>query len=650
MKPSEKTVFISYRRGSSGAWPQLIFQDLTQHGYDVFLDTSDGTAGDFEQFILGHISTRAHFLLLLSQTTLDRCSEPDDFVRKEIERALASRRNIVPMYLDGFNISDSRISSLLTGSLASLKQYSGVRVPLEYFSEVMSRLRKQYLISIGDVPHPISYLPGTTAPGDQNSAPEQGIVAKPSSAQSASGTEPAGRASPDEWALRIALSPLHPILLQNAALTNRMLEEPPSSIDDDLFASLIAVVAAMSKRRRKVEVISAFSPSFTHSVRTPEEFTAALLADHVLQPTKIGYLKWLILETSRIVMADAPSRANADRIWEVMIDRYLDERSREYRPELQDLLCQAIRGSLLEDKPNRLYPFFQFLWGALSEHQGVATRLVEFLRAARARLGDSKPHLLKTLIVLLGQGERLINLSNAVPYQPDVVTVPIGAGCNYEFEAMRTPITNHQFMTLCGARGMEDHRLYEPHLLGPWEWQSSAGQQQRYPQVVEEMRAILESCELIAHKPGYIWRVPTVTEWLRLSGCDDQCYPWGEAEPTPAHANLNFGQGVRRIKPVGSYPKGQSKYGTDDCCGNIHELAWASKREHLPESGRLMGGCFLTRSERLHSSCRRIRLLSKREPDLRRNVGLRLVRVLDDADRWTSLQEVLSKLEVDVDG
>ena len=38
----EKTVFVSYRR-TDESWGLAIFQDLTQHGYDVFIDY-DGIA------------------------------------------------------------------------------------------------------------------------------------------------------------------------------------------------------------------------------------------------------------------------------------------------------------------------------------------------------------------------------------------------------------------------------------------------------------------------------------------------------------------------------------------------------------------------------------------------------------------------------
>lgn len=39
MERIEKTVFISYRR-TNFAWALAVYQDLTQHAYDVFLDYS----------------------------------------------------------------------------------------------------------------------------------------------------------------------------------------------------------------------------------------------------------------------------------------------------------------------------------------------------------------------------------------------------------------------------------------------------------------------------------------------------------------------------------------------------------------------------------------------------------------------------------
>src|SRR5438445_551600 len=91
----EKTVFISYRR-TNAPWALAIFQNLHNNGYDVFFDYEGIASGDFESVILGNIRARAHFIVLLTPSALERCSEPSDWLRREIEEALEIKRNIVP--------------------------------------------------------------------------------------------------------------------------------------------------------------------------------------------------------------------------------------------------------------------------------------------------------------------------------------------------------------------------------------------------------------------------------------------------------------------------------------------------------------------------------------------------------------------------
>ncbi len=90
MERIEKTVFISYRR-TNIPWVLNIFQNLTHHGYDVFFDFNGIASGDFERVILGNITARAHFLVLLTPSALERCGEPADWLRREIETALGSQ-------------------------------------------------------------------------------------------------------------------------------------------------------------------------------------------------------------------------------------------------------------------------------------------------------------------------------------------------------------------------------------------------------------------------------------------------------------------------------------------------------------------------------------------------------------------------------
>jgi tetratricopeptide (TPR) repeat protein len=144
MERIEKTVFISYRR-TNVPWALAIFQDLTHHGFDVFFDYSGIDSGHFESVILSNIAARAHFVVVLTPSALERCGHPSDWLRREIEAALESRRNIVPLMLEEFDFGSQAISSQLVGKLAKLRQYNGIRVVPDYFFEGMERLRTRFL-------------------------------------------------------------------------------------------------------------------------------------------------------------------------------------------------------------------------------------------------------------------------------------------------------------------------------------------------------------------------------------------------------------------------------------------------------------------------------------------------------------------------
>jgi hypothetical protein len=151
----EKTVFISYRRDDE-SWGQAIFQHLTQHGYDVFIDYDGIASGKFETVIFENIRSSAHFLVLLTPTALERCSDPKDWMRREIEAAIDSQRNIVPLMFGSFDFGTPAIASQLTGKLAALKEYNGLPVPKTYFSSAMERLRKFLSVPVDAVLHPAS--------------------------------------------------------------------------------------------------------------------------------------------------------------------------------------------------------------------------------------------------------------------------------------------------------------------------------------------------------------------------------------------------------------------------------------------------------------------------------------------------------------
>lgn len=152
----EKTVFISYRR--TDVYTALaVYENLKNQGYDVFFDYRSISSGDFEQIITSNIRARAHFLLILTPTALDRCNEPGDWLRREIKIAMDEKRNIVPLFFRGFRFGDPSVTEKLTGTLKNLSRYNGLNVHEDYFDEAMHRVRTQYLnIPLDTVLHPVS--------------------------------------------------------------------------------------------------------------------------------------------------------------------------------------------------------------------------------------------------------------------------------------------------------------------------------------------------------------------------------------------------------------------------------------------------------------------------------------------------------------
>jgi tetratricopeptide (TPR) repeat protein len=166
----EKTVFICYRRRNI-PWALAIFQNLKHDGYDVFIDYNGIASGDFEQVIVENINARAHFLVLLAPSALERCSDPGDLLRREIETAIETRRNIIPLMLESFSFDEPAIDRQFTGSLAALKKYNGLSVHADYFDDAMTRLRDKYLNkSLDTVLHPASHYAGQAAKSGQIAA------------------------------------------------------------------------------------------------------------------------------------------------------------------------------------------------------------------------------------------------------------------------------------------------------------------------------------------------------------------------------------------------------------------------------------------------------------------------------------------------
>lgn len=100
-------IFISYRRVDSEGRTsgrdiaRTIKLEFEKRGYSVFFDYSEIKDNEFENVILPAIHNSTIFIVVLSKDALLRCSNKEDWVRREIETAIKCNSKIIPISPDG---------------------------------------------------------------------------------------------------------------------------------------------------------------------------------------------------------------------------------------------------------------------------------------------------------------------------------------------------------------------------------------------------------------------------------------------------------------------------------------------------------------------------------------------------------------------
>jgi iron(II)-dependent oxidoreductase len=156
-----------------------------------------------------------------------------------------------------------------------------------------------------------------------------------------------------------------------------------------------------------------------------------------------------------------------------------------------------------------------------------------------------------------------------------------------------TPVTNGQFAAFLDAGGYDDDRWWSAggwshrhraNLSAPLFWfRDDDGDWYRrsfgtvLPVVVDEPVVHVSYYEAEAYAAWAGRRLPTEAEWEKAARWDPDTqrsrrYPWGDADPTPTHANL--GQDHLRPALAGSYPAGASPLGIHQLMGDVWE--WTS--------------------------------------------------------------------------
>lgn len=135
-------IFISYRRKASFETANLIAEKLRHAGYKVFFDVDTLNAGKFNVQLLEVIKGCKDFIVVLPEHALDRCADPEDWVRQEVLCAMDNGKNIIPVMLAGFEWPQP-----MPEGMEELPNYQAITsAGHDYFDMAIERL-KRYLQS-----------------------------------------------------------------------------------------------------------------------------------------------------------------------------------------------------------------------------------------------------------------------------------------------------------------------------------------------------------------------------------------------------------------------------------------------------------------------------------------------------------------------
>jgi hypothetical protein len=129
--------FISYRRDGASEIARALRSELLRREINTFLDVDDLRSHYYDERLLREIESAPNFLLVLSPGCLDRCVDPDDWLRKEIVHAMQHERNIVPVLTQGFIFPRP---AELTPEHRDLPRYNCVEYSHAYFSATIQKL------------------------------------------------------------------------------------------------------------------------------------------------------------------------------------------------------------------------------------------------------------------------------------------------------------------------------------------------------------------------------------------------------------------------------------------------------------------------------------------------------------------------------
>ncbi|RWS16071.1 Sterile alpha and TIR motif-containing protein 1-like protein, partial [Dinothrombium tinctorium] len=134
-------VFISYRRSNGSQLASLLKVHLETRGFTAFLDVERLRAGKFDSNLIKSIKQAKYFILVLTQSALDRCvgdNECKDWVHREIVEALQNKCEIIPI-IDNFQWPEAET---LPEDMRAVCYFNGIRWIHEYQDACVDKLER----------------------------------------------------------------------------------------------------------------------------------------------------------------------------------------------------------------------------------------------------------------------------------------------------------------------------------------------------------------------------------------------------------------------------------------------------------------------------------------------------------------------------
>ena len=139
--------FISYRREGGFLMAQLLRELLKNRGINCYLDLEEEHSGQFDVRLVEAIDSASNFLLVLTKDALDRCVDPEDWVRREIVEAANRGKNIIPVRYPDFEWP-RELNNKLPEEVRFLENEQGVILRQEYLQASIEKIVNTFMVDV----------------------------------------------------------------------------------------------------------------------------------------------------------------------------------------------------------------------------------------------------------------------------------------------------------------------------------------------------------------------------------------------------------------------------------------------------------------------------------------------------------------------